>query len=340
MKKILKVLGLVILAIILLILIVPIFVSKNYTVEESIVINAPKNMVYEYISNLNNFNEWSPWSEVDPNMEITISGDGKSVGSQYQWEGNKDAGKGGMKIIEKDRDRVDIELTFIEPWESESFTQYRFEETENGTKVIWYMEGRMPYPMNIFNLFSMMKNAIGTEYQKGLNAVKEILEERNSLGIGKYKIQETHLSETTFWGIKSKVSFREMEDFFTNSYAQLYESLEKHEVNQIAIPSALYYIWDEENMETEVAATLAFDGNGPEKTPEGLSSWKLSGPALKVAYSGDYENLADVHGALHKALEERGVFPKSPAIEKYLIGPATETNPDNYLTHIYYLIED
>lgn len=339
MKKLLKILGVGILGIIMLILVVPLFVSKGYTVEESIVINAPKSMVYDYISDFNNFHEWSPWQDRDPEMITTISGDGKSVGSKYEWEGNKEAGKGSMEIVNMDEDRVDIDLIFAEPFESESFTQYRFEETESGTKLIWYMEGEMPYPMNILNLFSVMKKAIGADYREGLETAKSNLEGRFSLGGSNLNVEEIHFPVITFLGVKKRVPFSEMENFFTSTYDQIYTTLEGSGVEESGIPSALYFIWDEVNMEAEIGVTVAFEGEAPSLADNELTKWEFSGPAFRIVHEGNYDQLDRVHGALHDHLEGLGKSLQSPAIEKYISGPADDSNADNWVTHVYYLLE-
>ncbi|TVQ45633.1 MAG: hypothetical protein EA362_08695 [Saprospirales bacterium] len=340
MKKILMILGIGILGLILLVLIIPIFVSKSYTVEESIVINAPKSMVYDYISDFNNFNEWSPWQDRDPEMVTTITGDGKSVGSKYEWEGDNEAGKGSMEIIEMDEHKINIDLRFVEPFESESFTQYRFEETESGTKLIWYMEGEMPYPMNLLNLFSIMEKAIGADYRKGLESAKSKLEGRFSLGGSNFSIEEIDFPTTTFLGMKKRVPFSEMEEFFASAYDQIFRNLEELGVKEKGIPSALYFIWDEVNMEAEIGVSLAFEGSIPDFSGSKLTKWEFSGSAFRIVYKGNYDKLDKVHGALHDHLDNLGENLQSPSIEKYIIGPANDSNSENWITHVYYFLEN
>ena len=48
--------------------------------------------------------------------------------------------------------------------------------SENQTKVKWGFIGRMPYPMNVMQLFMDLPGMIGNDLQTGLNNLKGILE--------------------------------------------------------------------------------------------------------------------------------------------------------------------
>ena len=61
-KKIL--IGLAIL--IALVLVVALFVGKEYTAESEIIINKPKQEVFEYIKHIKNQNNYSKWNMMDP----------------------------------------------------------------------------------------------------------------------------------------------------------------------------------------------------------------------------------------------------------------------------------
>lgn len=174
--KALKKIGFFVLALMALFLIIPLFTSKEYTVERSITINADKSTVYNYMLDFENFRDWSPWAEKDPQMEVKISKKEGGVGSVYHWKGNDDVGEGSMTITSASAEKIDIQLAFIKPFEAQSPTSYKFEETANGTKVSWYMEGNMDYPSNFFLLFMNMEEAIGKDFDQGLEKLKGNLE--------------------------------------------------------------------------------------------------------------------------------------------------------------------
>ncbi len=143
----------------------------GYKVEESVQVQAPADIVYMQAVQWNNYQEWNPWAELDPEMKIDISGTPGEVGSKYVWKGNNDAGSGTMTITAANPERVDIDLNFMEPFESNATTYFTFEQKESGVEVKWGMQGEMPRPMNLMNLF--MKKSIQGNYQKGLERLKE-----------------------------------------------------------------------------------------------------------------------------------------------------------------------
>lgn len=90
----------------------------------------------------------------DPSMKKDFTGTDGTVGFAYAWDSkNKNAGKGEqeiMKII--NGEIIDIEIRFEKPFAGIARTLIKTESlTENETKVIWGMEGKSKYPMNLMN---------------------------------------------------------------------------------------------------------------------------------------------------------------------------------------------
>ena len=54
--------------IVLAVLIVALFVSKDYVVEKSITIQKPKTEIFNYIKYLKNQNEYSKWAQMDTGL--------------------------------------------------------------------------------------------------------------------------------------------------------------------------------------------------------------------------------------------------------------------------------
>jgi hypothetical protein len=162
--------ALIIFGILTLIALIALVLPKEFAVERSIEINAPKSLVMEQTMDFKNFHIWSPWSKLDQNMELDFFGTPMQVGSGYSWKGNKDAGSGRQEIIAITPDRADINLTFQEPFESNAKTYYLFNENNGVTTVAWGMNSQMPWPMNLMN--SAMKKSIGKDYDEGLQNLK------------------------------------------------------------------------------------------------------------------------------------------------------------------------
>lgn len=175
--KILKRIFAVIAIIIALVLIVALFVKKDYSVEREITINKPKDEVFNYIKYLKNQNNYSKWAKMDADLKQEFRGTDATVGFVSAWEGEK-SGKGEQEIVKiDDGRRIDYELRFIKPIKSKA-PAYMTTEAEGAsqTKVKWGFQGNMPYPWNIMRLFMNMEKMIGDDLQTGLNNLKVVLE--------------------------------------------------------------------------------------------------------------------------------------------------------------------
>ena len=177
--KILKNILLVILGIIVLILVVAIFVPKEYAVERAMTIDLPTSEVFDYVVLLKNQDNYSVWAQKDPNMKKSYFGEDGTVGFVSSWDSDDDeVGKGEQEIIKIDQDfRIDYELRFFEPFEATD-KAYMITEvvSSNQTKVKWGFNGKMPYPMNLMLLYINMEEELGTALSDGLNNLQAILE--------------------------------------------------------------------------------------------------------------------------------------------------------------------
>ncbi len=160
-------------------LITAIFVKKEYVAVREIVINKPKNEVFEYIKYLKNQDEYSKWNNMDPEMKKSHSGTDGTVGFIARWESDmEDVGTGEQEIKKiTEGERIDFELRFIKPFEA---TEPAFMTTEsineNQTKVAWGFNGHVAYPMNLIFLFMDFEKMIGDDLEEGLTNLKTILE--------------------------------------------------------------------------------------------------------------------------------------------------------------------
>jgi Polyketide cyclase / dehydrase and lipid transport len=176
--KTLKKLILGVLILIGLALIAAWFTEKNYSVEREIVINKPKQQVFDYVKYLKNQNNYSKWATLDKNMKTSFKGTDGTVGFVSAWDSeNSELGTGEQEITKiSDGDRIDYELRFIKPFEGISPAYMSTESVSDSvTKIKWGMSGTMAYPTNIAMWFMDMK-MIGDDFDTGLTSLKGILE--------------------------------------------------------------------------------------------------------------------------------------------------------------------
>ncbi|WP_083750242.1 SRPBCC family protein [Rhodohalobacter halophilus] len=174
----LKITGLVIALLAAIILAATFTLDTEFSVERSVVIDQPKEVVFDYIRYLENQNSYSVWVARDPGIRLEYRGTDGTVGAVSAWNGSEESGSGEQEITGiAEGERVDFELRFFEPFESTSYAYKSTESvSENQTLVTWGMYGSFPRPMNLMLLFFDLEEAIGDDYETGLENLKQILE--------------------------------------------------------------------------------------------------------------------------------------------------------------------
>lgn len=164
-------------ALIILLFVIGFILPKSIEIEQTISIESPIDSVFKNVSHFDKFAQWTPWRKYDPNMVISYEGTMGEEGSKYLWKGNEDVGKGVMEItgIENNK-RVDINLSFIEPWESNSQVYFTFKGTGNDTFVTWGYSEKTPVPKNVMSLIFGVKKMLSSEFEKGLANLKTYCE--------------------------------------------------------------------------------------------------------------------------------------------------------------------
>jgi hypothetical protein len=179
--KILKGLLFLLVGIIVLALVIALFLKKEYIIEREIVIEKPRQNVYDYIKYLRNQDQFSVWANMDPAMKKEYRGTDGRIGFISAWESkNSNVGKGEQKIIKLQEGlRIDTELRFIKPMESTSYSYMTTEDHQGiNTLVKWNFNGKMKYPMNLMILVMNMDKMIGNDLQAGLDNLKVIMESK------------------------------------------------------------------------------------------------------------------------------------------------------------------
>ncbi len=176
--KILKRIFIGILALIALVLIVALFVKKEYTIEREVTIAKPKQEVFDYIKLLKNQANYSVWVKKDPNAKMEYKGTDGTVGFVSSWDGNSDVGKGEQEIKKiTEGERIDLGLHFIEPMEGVADAYFATTAIDSSqTKVKWSFHNKVKYPFNIICLFMDMDKMIGNDLAGGLTNLKTVLE--------------------------------------------------------------------------------------------------------------------------------------------------------------------
>lgn len=165
-----------IVGIIVFLLIIAVFMKKEHYVKREIVINAPKQKVFDFLKLLKNQEKFNKWAKTDPNRNWEYKGTDGTVGFIIAWNGNKKAGEGEKEIMKiMEGKRIETQIRFVKPMsmtadvimETETLTDYQ-------TQVSLINSGTMKYPMNLF--IPMAEKKFPKDIDESLATLKTLLE--------------------------------------------------------------------------------------------------------------------------------------------------------------------
>ncbi len=148
----------------------------DFRVARSIVIRAPRPVVFQHVADLHKFQEWSPWAKMDPETKVSFSGTGAEVGSYFTWESKK-TGEGTMRISERTPDsKVVYALEFRKPFAARNTAVFTVEPAGEGVEVTWSMSGRNNFFFKAMSLFMDCDKMMGGPFEQGLSDLKTMTE--------------------------------------------------------------------------------------------------------------------------------------------------------------------
>ena len=330
--KILRKIIIWIIAILAILVIVAYLLPRTYMVERSIVINADKEIIYDYLCDLNKWEEWTPWSEdMDSTMTMEVTGNCE-VGAMQKW--SDESGDGQLIVTEMvPYQLIKYDLSFYEGKYTSQGTMTIDPQDEGGYLVTWSDEGDLGYnPMHRY-LGLMMDSQIGTSFQEGLENLKKVCEAAPPHP----NIVITEVESTPALVIKGSSSFREMGEKMGEDYGRLFEYLERKGIQPAGPAFAIYYVWD------EVSQTATFETGVPvPKQIRGKDDIVFTntpgGKVVQVRHIGPYSDFTNIHNAIHKYIKVNNLEAKGMAMEFYVKDAMMETDTSKYETLIMYPI--
>jgi hypothetical protein len=146
----------------------------GFSSSRSIVIDAPPSAITPLITDFKSWVRWSPWEDLDPDLERTYTGEG--VGARYAWAGNKKAGQGSMTMTAIAPEQVDIDLVFEKPFKAHNDVSFALAPQGSGTEVVWSMSGERNLLFAVLGKL-FFDGAIRKDFDKGLAALKAAAEQ-------------------------------------------------------------------------------------------------------------------------------------------------------------------
>ncbi|MEU7633988.1 SRPBCC family protein [Nocardia sp. NPDC049220] len=145
----------------------------EFEVVRSAVITAEPTRVRKLIDNFHEWTKWSPWEDLDPQIQRSYSGAASGVGARYAWSGNRKAGAGSMEIVASAEHEIGVRLRFLKPMKATNKVTFTLDPVETGTEVTWRMSGQQSGLMGLVGRFIPMDKLVGKDFEKGLARLQQ-----------------------------------------------------------------------------------------------------------------------------------------------------------------------
>jgi hypothetical protein len=146
-------------------------------IERSVEIAALPHRILPLINDLQRFNTWNPYNQKDPTMKTRYRGPSAGPGAGFDFDGNKNVGKGSIEIIEPSGpNRVRMTLDMSAPMACHNLIDFILDPQGNITQVTWAMQGPCPYLGKLMGVIFDMDKMVGKDFENGLAGLKTIAE--------------------------------------------------------------------------------------------------------------------------------------------------------------------
>tara|TARA_R110000796_G_scaffold77585_1_gene173413 strand:+ start:141875 stop:142798 length:924 start_codon:yes stop_codon:yes gene_type:complete len=258
----------------------------------SIEINASPDKVFKVLNDFNHWSAWSPWLILEPETVVKVAPDAK----YYEWEGNR-IGSGNMRITsEVENKSLNLDLTFLKPWKSKAKVRFELISTSDGTKLTWFMDSSLPFFM--FWMKKMMLGFIGMDYERGLNLLKDYVEDGEVHSKLEF-VGEQSLSKIQYIGIHSHSTITDIDQDMKRDFGKLGEFISGKEDIISGKMFSIYHKWDFANGKVEYTSGLAVK-SVPNDLPSEFKVGEI--PATKVytlRHTGPYKHLGNAWSAMY-----------------------------------------
>ncbi len=159
------------------------FRPSQFKVSRSVTMTASPERIFPHVNELRKWEAWNPWGRLDPNTQITYDGPPSGVGASYTWAGNMNVGEGRSTITESQlNQRILFRLEFMKPMQATNTAEFTFAPSGGQTVVTWTMSGKNNFLGKVFSLFVNCDKMIGGQFEKGLAAIKLLVETEGTGG--------------------------------------------------------------------------------------------------------------------------------------------------------------
>ena len=329
---------LVILGLAALVVATGVFLPATRTVEREISIDAPRATVFALVNNPSQYEAWSPLTEIDPYVDMTVSGAARGSGAVFSWEGSA-AGIGRSTIIESEPyDRVvsRLEITGVRRATSSAVMR----DAEGATTVRW-IEFR-DFGRNLMWRYQglYLERILGQEIELALGNLKRYAENLPKADFAGLQAEEIEIApvDIAFLAVSSAPTASAIATTMSQSYFRILSFIKSEGLQVAGAPLSISRAYDGAELRFDVAIPVAGNLDAISVDDSGVLIGKTyGGPALRAIHVGPYNQLTATHAKIAAYIAANGIKRSGDSWEAYISDP-TQTPEAELETFIYYPI--
>jgi effector-binding domain-containing protein len=334
--KALKIVIIILVVLIAIILIPPLFMPSELYIEESKVMTAQPEVIWDEVNCLENWEAWDVWHQ-DTNLVGYYEGPPCGKDAKNIWEMKNREGEGGSQTIIETREYEYIK-TFLDFREMGSAdAEFMMEPVEGGTKVTWNFRSDASYPIGRLINALFFKNMISKAYSDGLNNLEELTKEMKlEAGYKTGNISTKEVESIYAMTIRTKCKMEDMGDEMGNALSKIMNFINATGLKMAGPPFAIWYEWEGDMMEFDNAIPISKKIKG---TNEIVPIKTYGGKVAYVMHTGDYESTQHSWMALENFVKGNNLETNGDPYEVYIKGPETEPDSTKWLTELYWPVK-
>jgi effector-binding domain-containing protein/uncharacterized protein YndB with AHSA1/START domain len=314
-----------------IIAIILLFIPRDYTVARSIVIDAPVAVTYDLVENTSNWNKWSPLYSFENEITINEFETKSGYGSGLAWKSNNESKYTNFIKCENVIPNQLLNYNLSLNNSSKAAVKFVFEDSDDKTKVICTLEGKLEYPFNFLKFF---KEKFFSSFIE--DALEKLKQESESAGKINIQISTTNVPDQKLFAIRDTVTgnnFEALSIALGTAYTELFEFFNPKKNLQLAGPPIEIIIETEPDYLFDAAIPVIAPDN---IVPTGrIRITKLNGgKVVKAVYKGSYDRFRIVFKIIDSYILRHNLTKIGKPWLEYVNDPV-RTPPEELITNIY-----
>ncbi len=150
---------------------------KDVSISRSLVIQAPKEVVFDQMVHFKNWPNWSPWARLDSTMKNSFSDNDGQPGSTFHWVGDeRKTGEVIIKNMAVNGSAIDFQFDLIKPSQSTFKGTLKAEDSAGATKATFVFTTHFDYPWNAMVIFMNLDKTLSKDLINALDNMKLFVE--------------------------------------------------------------------------------------------------------------------------------------------------------------------